>query len=97
MREGKKEEKAAGRSLSDAIAASWADEKVAEARMTRHAVKVTVGQKSAEFKSTRAAFNALSLPDSKHIRFRMALKKAGKMVFEHDGRKYLFEIVEATE
>jgi hypothetical protein len=87
---GKPVSKSSGISLSAAIAASWADPVVADKRMTRNGVTVTVNGKSAEFKSVRAAFEAFKLPDSKHIRFRMLVKKEGKAVFEWTGIKYLF-------
>lgn len=71
------------------IAASWADPSVYNARLTRNAVKA----EGVEYKSVRAAFAALNLPDSKHIRFRMKLKEAKKAVFEWAGKEYHFEIL----
>jgi hypothetical protein len=79
-----------GLSLSAAIAASWVDPEVAAKRMTRNGVTVTVNGKSAEFKSVRTAFAELKLPDAKHIRFRMLVKKEGRAIFEHNGQSYLF-------
>ena len=69
------EEKApkARRSAAEGIAASWNDPEVAAKRMTRNSV-VANGE---EFKSVRAAFYALGLPDNKHIAFRMKLKAEG--------------------
>lgn len=75
------------------IAASWANADVYNARLTRNAVVVTVNNSHAEFKSVRAAFAQLNLPDSKHIRFRMKLKEAKKATFEWAGQEYHFEIV----
>lgn len=75
------------------IAASWNDAKVAEARLTRNGVIVEWNGKSEEFKSVRAAFLALNLPDSKHIRFRMKVKEAGSAVFPWTGVDYLFKLV----
>lgn len=81
---------ASRRSNSAGIAASWNDPTVAEKRLTRDGVMVHgVG----EFKSVRAAFAALNLPDSKHIRFRMKLKEAKKLEFVFGTAAYTFEIV----
>lgn len=86
-----------GLTLSQAIAASWADPSVAAARMTRHGVVVTCNGSTGEFKSVRAAFSALGLPDSKHIRFRMKVKELGQAIFEHEGQKYHFSTTEGAE
>lgn len=86
-------------SNSDGVAASWADNEVREARLTRDGVSVELeGQNVGVFKSTREAFRNLRLPDNKHIRFRLKLKEAhridgGKETFEHNGKKYVFQIV----
>jgi len=82
-----------GLTLSAAIAASWNDPLVAQKRMTRHGVMVTCNSSTAEYKSVRAAFAALGLPDSKHIRFRMLVKEHGTAVFEFNGEKYLFATI----
>ena len=76
--------KAAAKSTdrSAAIAASWTNKQVAAARATRHAVRV--GDKT--FKSVREAFMVLALPLGQHIKFRGALKAAGKAEFA--GRKF---------
>ncbi len=65
-----------------AIAQSWKDKKVAVARATRHAVVVVTpkGEKR-ELKSVREAFMVLALPLGQHIKFRGALKAAGKAEF----------------
>lgn len=63
---------------SAAIAASWADPEVRAKRAERTHVKVN----GVEYPSVRQAFQALGLPDSKHIKFRMELKSAGKLAFE---------------
>ncbi|BAM37074.1 hypothetical protein PPSN_gp78 [Pseudomonas phage SN] len=83
--------------LSAAIANSWKDPEVARKRTERHGVAVTVKGKRGEFKSCNAAFIEFGLPSSKCIRFRMQLKAAGKMTFEHEGVKYNFEIIETGE
>ncbi|AXF41791.1 hypothetical protein [Pseudomonas phage E79] len=83
--------------LSAAIANSWKDPEVSKKRTQRHGVAVTVKGKRGEFRSTNAAFIEFGLPSSKHIRFRMQLKAAGKLTFEHEGVKYNFEIIEAGE
>lgn len=77
---------------SAAIAASWQRPDVAAKRIERTSVKV----KGETYGSVRKAFLALSLPLSVHIRFRMTLKANGSAVFEHDGKKYQFTVVEAT-
>lgn len=60
-----------------AIAQSWQDKKVAAARATRHAVRV----EDKTYKSVREAFMVLALPLGQHIKFRGALKAAGKADF----------------
>lgn len=78
------------RSNSEGIAKSWDNKEVAQKRLTRNAVMVEgVG----EFKSVRVAFVALGLPDSKHIRFRMKLKEAGRLNFEFGNKSYTFQII----
>lgn len=79
------------------VAASWADPAVKAARTTRNGVTVSLNENGAdaqEFKSTRAAFEHFNLPDGKHIRFRMKLKASKSEVFEHEGTKYFFKIVD---
>lgn len=85
-----------GLTLSAAIAKSWTDPVIADKRMQRNGVTVTCNGSSDEFKSVRAAFATLGLPDAKHIRFRMKVKEAGKAIFEHNGQSYLFELTEET-
>lgn len=78
------------RSNSEGIAKSWDNKEVAQKRFTRNGVIVEgVG----EFKSVRAAFAALGLPDSKHIRFRMKLKEAGRLNFEFGNKSFTFQII----
>ena len=76
---GKPVRKAAAKSSdrSAAIAASWTDKKVAAARATRHHVRV----EDKTYKSVREAFMVLALPLGQHIKFRGALKAAGKADF----------------
>ncbi len=81
------------KSNAAAIAASWANPDVYNARLKRDGVAVTANGKTAEFKSVRAAFAALNLPDSKHIRFRMKLKEAKSATFEWAGNSYRFDII----
>lgn len=90
---GRKLRKAAAKSpdRSAAIAASWTDKKVAAARATRHGVRVTDprgGQ--GNYKSVREAFMVLALPIGQHIKFRGALKAAGKAEFG----KFKFALIE---
>ena len=61
----------------EAIAASWKNKKVAAARATRHNVKV----EDKTYKSVREAFMVLALPLGQHIKFRGALKAAGRAEF----------------
>lgn len=56
---------------------------------TKH--KVTAN--GVEYGSTTKAFEALKLPLGRHIKFRMKLKAAGKLDFEHDGKTVKFAIV----
>lgn len=81
------------KSNAAAIAQSWQDPAVYNARLKRDGVAVTANGKTSEFKSVRAAFAALNLPDSKHIRFRMKLKEAKSATFEWAGTSYRFDIV----
>ena len=60
-----------------AIAQSWQDKRVAAARAQRHHVKAA----GATYKSVREAFMVLALPLGQHIKFRGALKAAGKAEF----------------
>lgn len=82
---------------------SWADPNVAEARTTRHRVFVNVYKgdsidennrlKGEEYRSTQQAFNALGLPKSKAVRFRLKLKELGKLAFDYGGKLYAFELL----
>jgi len=45
-----------------------------------------------QFHSVKQAFEKLKLPLGRHIRFRMALKKAGKLVFEHGRKRVTFSV-----
>ena len=81
---------------------SWEDPNVFESRVTRHRVLVTVHKgmeptpetavETAEYRSTQAAFDALSLPGSKAVRFRMRLKQSGKLAFQFGDKTYAFEL-----
>lgn len=63
---------------SAAIAASWANKAVAQARATRHGVRVTdPNGGSGAYKSVRHAFLVLALPLGSHIKFRGQLKASG--------------------
>lgn len=59
---------------AEAISKSWQDPAVASARAER--TKVVVD--GTPYPSVRQAFFALGLPDSKHIKFRLELKRNGK-------------------
>ena len=75
---------------SQVIRDSWKDPDVRDARAARHRVKVA----GTEYRSVRAAFEALELPMSQHAAFRRKLKEGGKKTFEYEGEKYDFAIVE---
>lgn len=67
--------------LHDAQVASWKIPEVRTARCERSAVDVD----GETYRSVRAAFEALGLPISKHIAFRMELKEKGKLhAFGHE-------------
>ena len=86
---------------SESIRRSWSVMTTNIARCARHNVEVHEEGRKAEtlqgYRSTLAAFNALKLPTGTVIRFRMALKAAGKNVFEHDGKKHHFAIVSKAQ
>lgn len=85
---GKKKDKpATDVDRSAAIASSWADPSVRAARTARHPVKV----KGIVYRSVRAAFAELGLPDNQHQKFRKELVEKGRATF--DG--HIFTIVEA--
>lgn len=48
---------------------------------------------SEPYRSVKDAFTKLKLPLGRHIRFRMALKKAGKLDFTHNEKKFAFKVV----
>lgn len=76
---------------SKSISESWNNPEVAAKRARRDSVKVSgVGV----FRSVLEAFKSLNLPQSKHIKFRMALKQVGSGMFEYGGKTYEFTIVE---
>lgn len=79
------------------VSASWSDPEVVAARLTRHGVLVEVDGASKEFRSVREAFRQHRLPDSKHIRFRLALKASKHETFEHNGKSYVFTLLENEE
>ena len=77
------------RTISEGVRDSWRDPIVRSKRATRNGVKAN----GAIFDSTRKAFRALRLPDSKHIAFRIRLKKVGKLAFVDGNRTVEFEIL----
>ncbi|WVW37765.1 hypothetical protein Gekk315_00053 [Aeromonas phage Gekk3-15] len=77
------------RTASEGIAESWKNVEVFNKRTTRNGVIVN-GQ---EYKSVRAAFYALGLPENKHIAFRMALKEEKAKTFILDGEKFEFHLI----
>ena len=76
---------------SKSISESWNNPDVAAKRARRDSVKVSG---AGVFRSVLEAFKSLNLPQSKHIKFRMALKQVGSGVFEYGGKAYEFTIVE---
>jgi len=78
---------------AEGVAESWKREEVLIARITRDAVRCTVGSRSTESKSLRESFRVHGLPDHQHIRFRMRLKASGREVFVWEGIEYHFELV----
>lgn len=90
-------------SNSDGVAASWLDGEVRTSRLKRDGVSVhSEGVHLGFFKSTYEAFRELRLPNNKHIRFRLKLKEAFRdkgegATFDHNGKKFFFEIVPAEE
>lgn len=79
-----------------AVAETWKDPAVAAARNSKDGVLVAYGGFSNSFKSTREAFDVLSLPMSKCIRFRGGLKAKGRAIFSWDGVDYKF-FIDITE
>lgn len=73
---------------SAAIAKSWENPQTKAKRSKRDHV-VVAGQ---EYRSVKAAFEALKLPLEKHIAFRMTVKHNGEAVFEAGGKKIKFAI-----
>lgn len=67
---------------AEGVSASWQDPTVAAARQARHTVQVN----GHLYRSVRAAFKALELPDNKHQAFRKQLVAQGKAEFE--GHKF---------
>lgn len=71
---------------------------VREKRCQRNAVSahrndVFVG----DYSSLYQAFKALSLPEKKHISFRIKLKQVGVLPFYHEGDVYKFEVIPQFE
>ncbi len=84
----------------------FADRKTAEKRVaalvpTKKAkskpgmARTSVEVNGTPYRSTGAAFIALKLPTGRLIKFRMALKAAGKLAFEHNDKSYAFKAVAA--
>jgi len=81
----------------------FADRKTAEKRVAALVPKKTktkekgtprsaVTANGTPYRSVKQAFEALKLPLGRHIRFRMALKAAGKLDFEHGDKKVAFKV-----
>lgn len=79
---------------SKAIAATWNDDQIAAARSARDNVAV---DGHGTFRSVAAAFKALGLPMSKHIKFRIEVKSNGTGIFKYGTDEYEFRIVNKQE
>ena len=75
---------------SKAIAATWENDKIAAARSARDSVVV---DGKGTFRSVAAAFKALGLPMSKHIKFRIDVKSNGSGTFKYGEDEYEFRVV----
>lgn len=75
--------------ISAGVAASWKKPETRARRLTRNAVECD----GVEYGSLFKAFCALGLPESKHIKFRVALKVSGAATFEHEGKAYAFRVL----
>lgn len=83
---------------SKGISESWNNPEVAAKRAQRHNVKVVLdGKEKGVFRSTLEAFKKLNLPQSGHIKFRMALKATGQKEFVSGKHTYQFSLVEQKE
>lgn len=74
---------------TDAVASTWQNPKVRAARRQRTRVRV----KGEEYRSTKAAFAALNLPENECNKFRLKLKAAATGRAVHAG--YTFSVVKA--
>jgi hypothetical protein len=54
--------------------------------------KMRISVDGEDYRSVAVAFVELGLPFKSHIKFRGALKKAGKAVYDHNGKKYVFKL-----
>lgn len=75
---------------SKAIAATWENDQIAAARSARDNVVV---DGKGTFRSVAAAFKALGLPMSKHIKFRIDVKANGSGTFKYGEDEYEFRVV----
>mgnify|MGYP001172836207 CR=1 FL=1 len=83
---------------SKGISESWNNPEVAAKRAQRHNVKVVLdGKEVGIYRSTLDAFKKLNLPQSSHIKFRMALKAEGKKEYKSGDKTYKFSLVEQKE
>ena len=79
---------------SKAIAATWENDQIAAARSARDNVAV---DGRGTFRSVAAAFKALGLPMSKHIKFRIEVKSNGTGIFKYGTDEYEFRVVSKQE
>lgn len=89
-------EKRAAADRSAAIAATWTDKNIRARRTERTAVKVG----GETYASVGKAFEALGLPTTQMVRFRVLLKASasGRATFEaENGAKHKFTVVQKAE
>lgn len=79
------------------VSASWLNKDTVEARATRHAVSVRLGNSTFDYGSVVSAFTDLNLPIGSHKNFRVKLKRSGREVFCFEGVDYDFRLVEAPD
>ena len=75
---------------SKTIAATWENDQIAAARSARDNVVV---DGKGTFRSVAAAFKALGLPMSQHIKFRIDVKANGSGTFKYGEDEYEFRVV----
>ncbi|QRE00219.1 hypothetical protein [Burkholderia phage BCSR5] len=80
--------------IAEVTSKSWQDPAVSAARRVRHNIHVEYDGMKMTFKSVRVAFEKLHLPEVKHQRFRLELKRDGKRSIDWNGITYNFTLGE---